>query len=89
MVISFCSLALLTYQVRKNIIKPMARNLSLGGLAGIPLGAYVFTHFDVTQLKIIIALVTLAFALALLLGWVPPGLLAPGPKLRWELRAAF
>ncbi|SHJ05160.1 sulfite exporter TauE/SafE family protein [Desulfofundulus thermosubterraneus] len=71
MVISFCSLALLTYQVRKNIIKPMARNLSLGGLAGIPLGAYVFIHFDVTRLKIIIALVTLAFALALLLDWVP------------------
>jgi hypothetical protein len=71
MVISFCSLLLLTFQVRKSIVKPMARNLSLGGLAGIPFGAYVFIHFDVTRLKVIIALVTLAFALLLLLDWMP------------------
>lgn len=71
MVISFGSLAALTGQVHKYILMPVARNLLLGSIAGIPLGAFVFLHFDVTRLKIAIALVTMVFALVLVLGWIP------------------
>ncbi|MQL53682.1 TSUP family transporter [Desulfofundulus thermobenzoicus] len=71
MFISICSSVALTGRVYKSILKPVLRNLFLGSIAGIPLGAFVFLHFDVMRLKIAIALVTMVFALALILGWIP------------------
>ncbi|QGP91527.1 Sulfite exporter TauE/SafE [Neomoorella glycerini] len=67
-IISFVSLSLLTLRVRKAVLLPVVKNLFLGSILGIPLGAYVFLHFDVQQLKFIIGIVTALCSLLLLSG---------------------
>lgn len=67
-IISFVSLFLLTLSVRKAIQRSLVKNLFLGSIPGIPLGAYVFLHFNLQELKLSIGLVTALCSLLLLSG---------------------
>ena len=66
LLISFCTQLALSFRVRQGIIKPLLINLFQGSLLGLPLGLYIFLHFDVRTLKIIISILTIGFALLLL-----------------------
>lgn len=67
-IISFFSLFVLTLRIRREIIRPTVLNLFLGSIFGIPLGAYIFLHFNVQELKLMIGIVTSLCSLMLLKG---------------------
>lgn len=66
--ISIVSLSLLTFRVRQTVLVPVVKNLFFGSLLGIPLGAYVFLHFDVQLLKLTIGIVTALSSVILISG---------------------
>lgn len=66
--LSIVSLSFLTFKVRQVIMVPIVTNLFLGSLVGIPFGIYVFLHFDVNLLKLIIGIVTTLLSLFLISG---------------------
>ena len=66
--ISIASLSLLTFRVRRVVLIPIVKNLFFGSLLGIPLGAYIFLHFDLHLLKLTISLVTVVFSMILISG---------------------
>ncbi|MCG0277908.1 MAG: sulfite exporter TauE/SafE family protein [Thermanaeromonas sp.] len=66
LLISFSTQVALSFRVRQGIIKPLLINLFQGSLLGLPLGLYIFLHFDVKELKIVISILTIGFALLLL-----------------------
>lgn len=66
--ISIVSLSFLTIKVRQVVIVPVVKNLFYGSLVGIPLGAYIFLHFDVHLLKLAIGMITVIFSVILISG---------------------
>lgn len=66
--LSIVSLSLLTFKVRRVVLIPMVKNLFYGSLIGIPLGVYIFLHFDVYRLKLTIGILTAMVSLILLSG---------------------
>ncbi|GFN22309.1 sulfite exporter TauE/SafE family protein [Thermanaeromonas sp. C210] len=67
-IISFFSLLVLTIRVRQAVIRPAVLNLFFGSLVGIPLGVYIFLHFNVQELKLMTGIVTALCSLMLLRG---------------------
>ena len=67
-IISIATLSSLTFKVRQQVLVPVVKNLFMGSILGIPLGAYVFFSSDVHLLKLIIGLVTGIFSLILISG---------------------
>ncbi|WP_338833395.1 hypothetical protein MHLNE_23480 [Moorella humiferrea] len=65
LLVSFCTQLALSFRVRKEIIHSLLMNLFKGSLLGIPIGLYVFTHFNVKDLKILISILTIIFALVI------------------------
>lgn len=63
LLVSFCTQLALSYRVRKEIIRSLLINLFNGSLLGLPIGLFVFTHFNVRDLKILISILTITFAL--------------------------
>lgn len=66
LLISFCTQLVLSFRVRKGIVPSLLVNLFGGSLIGMPLGLYVFLHFNIRSLKIFISVITILFALVLL-----------------------
>ncbi|MDN5343922.1 MAG: uncharacterized protein PWQ18_33 [Clostridia bacterium] len=66
LLISFCTQLALSLRVREGVVRPLLIHLFGGSLIGIPVGLYVFLHFNMQNLKIFISAITIFFALALL-----------------------
>ncbi|WXJ96049.1 hypothetical protein MCACP_25430 [Neomoorella carbonis] len=66
LLVSFCTQLVLSLRVRQGIVRSLLIHLFQGSLLGIPAGLYVFLHFDVKSLKLLISILTIVFALVLL-----------------------
>lgn len=62
MMISLCCLGLLSYRNRRNANMGIVKWLTVGSLAGVPLGLYMLTHADVGSIKSMASIVTLLIA---------------------------
>ena len=60
----------LAVKTRESIRLKTVRRITLFSLPGLPLGGYVFAHFDVGRLKALISTLTVLFGLFLLSKWV-------------------
>lgn len=69
MVISFFSLVRLSVATRKFIEISLVKNLLSGALLGIPIGIYIFYHFDIKSLKLFISIIVILLSCFLISGY--------------------
>jgi uncharacterized membrane protein YfcA len=69
MVISFFTVSNLALKLRNFIIRPIIHNLLTGAICGIPIGIYIYYHFDLNSLKLIISIVVFFLSIMLMFGF--------------------
>ncbi|MFZ5944603.1 MAG: sulfite exporter TauE/SafE family protein [Bacillota bacterium] len=68
-VISFFSVSILAHQVRESLSYNLVKNILIGAAIGIPMGVYVFYHFNLQSLKLLISIAVIIISFILFTGY--------------------